>query len=345
MPESDYATSLLNMLGEWEKIETMIQNSIGGQVRLLNGEGEILAGASSLPEFCSLVRSSKLGLERCRQSYAGVCSPTGARENEGGVFRCHAGLSNFFFPITYQGKVLGAIVGGAVFGQESHMSQAGELLREVRLHTQETLAKMKQVPRIPEAELRGVARIMKDVTGSFIEALLQHEHLAQVERQLRAQLYQDSSEFIIDEPTGVFTPAYLLKRLDKEISRARRYQENLSLLVLSIENLRRINHSFGHEMGDLVLREIAAILQRHARQSETVARLSGTCFAVIFPRTNRKTAEKPLQRLKTIITRHSYELKEQVLSIAPLVKMGLAEYNPRIQTARELLLEAQDKLD
>ncbi len=344
MEEISYATNLLSMLGEWENIEALLQSSIGGQLRLLDAEGGILAGSQTLPPFCALVRSSELGISRCRKSYADIYSQEKCLQEKMGVFRCHAGLSNFFFPIAYENRALGAIAGGAVFGDESRMSQASELLRELQLDGKESTAKLKQVAHVPEGELRGVARIMRDVTGPFIANLLQHEHLAQLEKQMRSQIYQGSDIFVLDEVTGVFNPHYLTNRLDKEISRARRYQETLSLLVLDIENLPDINREYGHEMGDVVLREIAGILQHHARESETVARLSGTGFGVIFPRTTQKEAEKPLLRLRKIIAKHPYQLGKDSLPIAPLVKMGVAEYSPQIQGGEELLARARTNL-
>lgn len=337
MEEITYVTNLLNMLGEWEKIEALVQRSIGGCVRLIDPEGTMLVGEEKLPPLCALIKSSEMGASRCQKSYAGICSHKRPLDKKGEIFRCHAGLSNFVLPVTYETKYLGFIVGGVVFCNDSHMQQANNLLRELRLDTKEGKGEIKQIPHISEGELKGIARIMQDVAGSFIDNLVQHEHLAQIEQQLRFNVYQGSDGFIIDDSTGVFSPTYMSNRLDKEISRARRYKEPLSLLVLEIENLRGINQHYGHQMGDVVLKEIAGILQRHARESETVARLSGCRFGIIFPRTTQQTAEKPAMRLKDIIDKHFYKLDDQILPLSPFIKMGVIEYAPQMQHGEDLL--------
>ncbi len=343
MEEISYAKNLLTIIGEWERIESLVQRSISGRVRLFDTEGNILVGEDRLPQFCKIVRGSEMGVSRCCNSYTRVCSQEN-NDAKGMFFHCHAGLSNFAFPIIYEKKILGILVGGAVFSDESHMSKANDLLRELHLDGNENQSTVKDLARIPEEQLKGVMRVMQDIVSPFIANLLQHEHLAQVEQRLRSQVHIKSDELIMDEITGVFSPNYLTTRLDKEISRARRYNENLSLLVLDIENLPEINKNYGHRMGDVVLQDIANILQRYARESEVVARLSGTGFGVIFPRTSQESAEKPLQRLKEVIYNHSYKFDNTILSVPPLVKVGVVEYAPRMQEGEDMLSSARASL-
>ena len=86
-----------------------------------------------------------------------------------------------------------------------------------------------------------------------------------------------------DPLTGLPTRALLRDRLDVAIERARRSQDTLALLMIDLDNFKRINDSLGHHSGDIALMEIARRLKDHIRKSDTVARMGGDEFVVLLP--------------------------------------------------------------
>ena len=84
----------------------------------------------------------------------------------------------------------------------------------------------------------------------------------------------------------------------REMERARRMHVPLSLAILDIDFFKRINDQHGHDIGDAVLREVAATLQRHIRKSDLLARIGGEEFALVMLGTQPPGAWVVLERLR-----------------------------------------------
>lgn len=101
----------------------------------------------------------------------------------------------------------------------------------------------------------------------------------------------------MDDLTRVYNRRYFFEQLDRELAAARRYSIPLSVAIVDLDGLKRLNDGFGHDVGDAALRTLAQRLVRYARTSDTVARLGGDEFAVILPRTDNKVAAQVVRRL------------------------------------------------
>jgi len=101
------------------------------------------------------------------------------------------------------------------------------------------------------------------------------------ERGLRDLAHRDS---LTDLPNR----RLFLDRLEQELVRARRYRHSLGLLFLDIDRLKMVNDTFGHDVGDLLLRGVADRLRSLVRASDTVARLAGDEFTLILPELSRR---------------------------------------------------------
>ena len=89
-----------------------------------------------------------------------------------------------------------------------------------------------------------------------------------------------------------------MKTLDREIKRAKRYKHCLSLIILDIDHFKKINDTYGHNVGDLVLVEASRILKSIAGKNDAVFRLGGDEFLIIFPSIkDRKTLQLAKERL------------------------------------------------
>jgi two-component system cell cycle response regulator len=90
---------------------------------------------------------------------------------------------------------------------------------------------------------------------------------------------------ITDGLTQVHNHRYFQDRLREEFRRAQRYDDPLSLILLDLDHFKRFNDEHGHQVGDVVLRDVAASLQRNVRETDLLARYGGEEFAVLLPRT------------------------------------------------------------
>jgi diguanylate cyclase (GGDEF)-like protein len=105
----------------------------------------------------------------------------------------------------------------------------------------------------------------------------------------------------IDEVTSVYTRRYFNERLDLEVSRARRYGSVLSLLVIDLDNFKRVNDALGHVRGDALLRRLARTLRESTRETDAVCRYGGDEFAVVLPETNNSEAYTLAERIREAV--------------------------------------------
>ncbi len=111
-------------------------------------------------------------------------------------------------------------------------------------------------------------------------------HNAQLYRQVREQKETIEQQATIDGLTGLFNHRFFWERLRGEVSRARRYEQPLSLLMLDLDDFKLVNDRFGHPVGDELLRAVGHALRTQIRQGvDCAARYGGEEFAVILPST------------------------------------------------------------
>lgn len=114
-----------------------------------------------------------------------------------------------------------------------------------------------------------------------------------------------------DSMTGVFNYRYFYKRLNEEILRAKRYNRDLALVILDIDNFKLFNDNYGHQTGDFVLKRLAEIISRTVRSIDIVSRYGGEEFCIIMPDTNAADCEVFIERLREEIAR--FKLESDVL--------------------------------
>jgi len=90
---------------------------------------------------------------------------------------------------------------------------------------------------------------------------------------------------ITDGLTQVHNHRYFQDRLREEFRRAQRYDDPLSLILIDLDHFKSFNDTHGHQVGDIVLRDVAASLQRGVRETDLLARYGGEEFAILLPRT------------------------------------------------------------
>ena len=124
------------------------------------------------------------------------------------------------------------------------------------------------------------------------------ERLAAQSFAYRGRLQREAST---DALTGLNNRREFESGMVREMERARRMHVPLSLAILDIDFFKRINDQHGHDIGDAVLREVAATLQRHIRKSDLLARIGGEEFALVMLGTQPPGAWVVLERLRSAV--------------------------------------------
>ena len=128
--------------------------------------------------------------------------------------------------------------------------------------------------------------------------------LALARERISTNLDEISRAATIDPVTGLFNRRHFETRLQAELQRARRQQEDLALLMVDIDDFKRINDTFGHLEGDRALREVADLLRGGVRIFDLCARYGGEEFAIVMPATPRSFAIQVAERIRQRI--HEY---------------------------------------
>jgi len=133
-----------------------------------------------------------------------------------------------------------------------------------------------------------------------------------------------------DGLSGLYNHRYFQEALEKEINRSLRNETTLSLVLLDIDNFKKVNDQYGHQVGDTVLKRIAAILQKTVRDSDLLARYGGEEFAVILPETDMKGGALLAERLRRGV--EAEEITSDEYTIQVTISLGVTTYAPSAGT-------------
>jgi len=133
------------------------------------------------------------------------------------------------------------------------------------------------------------------------------ELAARVARIIASVTHEASlrADAMTDPLTGLANYRSLAESLDREIERARRYGQPLSLITLDLDHLKAINDEHGHDAGDDAIQLVAQVLKGAVRSFEIVARQGGDEFAVLLPNTNASEAARLAKRLRAQVASQS----------------------------------------
>ena len=147
---------------------------------------------------------------------------------------------------------------------------------------------------------------------------------------------------LTDGLTGLFNRRYMNIRLEEEINRSQRYGKRFSVILVDIDHFKRINDTWGHATGDLVLQEVSRKLVENVRETEMVFRYGGEEFVVLLPETSLLQATQVAQRLRGAVEQHHFHTVNGSTVLHVTLSAGVAEY-PAHGSDRTTLLAAADQ--
>ncbi len=202
------------------------------------------------------------------------------------------------------------------------------------------------IPMLKEGELYGVVKVGPKINGEpFTENDL--EFFATLSSQAviafeNARLY---SLAITDSITKLYVHRYFQLRLDEEVARSRRYNSTISLLMCDIDHFKSINDNYGHQQGDLILKEISKILRKNVRNTDIAARYGGEEFAIILPETTQADAKIVAERIRRDVSQ--FEFASIIPGQPPLkcsISIGVAGFPLNADNKDQLIQKADSSL-
>lgn len=142
-------------------------------------------------------------------------------------------------------------------------------------------------------------------------------------RQLHAAHKAIEALVTTDELTGLANRRHFFERFEEEVDRARRYGSQLSMIMIDIDLFKNVNDTYGHPIGDVVLKEVARLLAANIRVSDIVARYGGEEFAILIPALSAKEAALAAEKLRVVIEVNSISLDGPPINVT--ISCGVAD--------------------
>lgn len=143
-----------------------------------------------------------------------------------------------------------------------------------------------------------------------------------------------------DNLTGLLNYRAFLDRLDVEMNRALRTDQSLVLIIVDVDKFKRINDTFGHQIGNVALKKIADLIYSSVRNIDVVARYGGEEFIIAVSNSNKNSAEQIADRIVSNVANNVFIFKDQRIKIT--VSAGMAEF-PNDSDQVQKLIDAADQ--
>lgn len=156
---------------------------------------------------------------------------------------------------------------------------------------------------------------------SFLVTKALHNTFQKMVENLKKELKEKTILSETDNMLGIYNRSKFNQELKREIDRTKRYNSELSLIMIDIDYFKKFNDNYGHHVGDQILKKIVSIVEKRIREHDILARYGGDEFMIICPETGLKDAEKLAQRLNKAIDYYNCN-EDNNLSCS----FGVAEY-------------------
>ena len=144
---------------------------------------------------------------------------------------------------------------------------------------------------------------------------------------------------VTDELTGAFNRRFAYQMIDRQIKIAKRGKEGFILCFCDIDNLKKINDTFGHEEGDILIKTMVESLAGIIRKSDFLFRMGGDEFLVLFPGARFAESENLMERIRKIL--HEHEIKGFPIDIS----IGFSEFTGESDmTADDMIRDADARM-
>lgn len=181
-------------------------------------------------------------------------------------------------------------------------------------------------------------RINLESISRVINNTLERARLRNDVKKAQAKMAEMST---VDELTKLHNRRYFVEALEGEFERANRYEIEMALVMMDLDLFKKINDTYGHPAGDMVLSEIGRILKKHVRRNDIACRYGGEEFAVILSNVNRDNIYAAYERFREMVSKQPFEYESKQFQIT--VSIGIAFSNDA-KSINDLLAHADQAL-
>lgn len=151
------------------------------------------------------------------------------------------------------------------------------------------------------------------------------------------------TQSVRDALTGLYNRRYLEETLERELRRAARAEHSLGILMIDLDHFKKFNDTYGHDAGDMVLRDTGASLTKGIRAEDFVCRFGGEEFVVILPTADPETSRARAEKLRTKMRELTITYQGKSLGMVT-ISVGVAAFPAHGTSPKELMAAADAAL-
>ena len=193
-----------------------------------------------------------------------------------------------------------------------------------------------QLPLVLEENIQGFIWLWgEDLQASDIPAMSIFGNQVAITLQNAHLMEEVQKMAVLDDLTGVYNRRHFFELAEHEFKEARRYELPLSAMIIDIDHFKKVNDTYGHIIGDQVLKNTADIIKNNLREQDTMGRYGGEEFSIIMPVTDQKEAHKVALRLKEKVSESRVNTDAGLVSVD--ISLGIAQLNDEMPTLLSLI--------
>ena len=195
------------------------------------------------------------------------------------------------------------------------------------------------VPMVIKNQIMGVIAIEDLPTSDFGKfSIVAAQFAMEMERII---LYEKVEEMALtDGLTKAFAKRHIMERINEEFERSVRHKLSLTFLMIDIDYFKKCNDTYGHLVGDVVLKEIVVALKKNTREVDLVGRFGGEEFCIVLPETKKEEACLVAERIREVVEKQKIKAYDETANVT--LSIGIAVY-PDAATDVSTLIENSDK--
>ncbi len=180
-----------------------------------------------------------------------------------------------------------------------------------------------------------------------------NEMIVRVRMQIRRKRYQEAlkshyqrsiSMAVTDALTGLYNRHYLDTHLGNMVKQSLKNGKHLALMIMDMDHFKAVNDTYGHSVGDVILKQLSGLIMQASRSSELAARFGGEEFVILMPETDPPSAFAAANRMREIVESTAFKINNTGETIKKTISIGVASLYPDGDSAESLLKRADEAL-
>ena len=163
----------------------------------------------------------------------------------------------------------------------------------------------------------------EEINRDLVNSKMEFEKLTR-ELEHKNKLLENMAN--IDGLTEIYNHRYFQNFLDKEINRSVRNDKTISILLADIDHFKKFNDTYGHQIGDFILKEFCRVCKNNIREYDLIARYGGEEFVFVLPETEPDEAKKVAENIRLVVENHAFADGDQIYRVT--ISIGMASARP-----------------